>query len=82
MMSWKKPTGDIWENVATDTAKVGPAMEPSRREFLAGVGAAAVDRAGALQSVCSGSGSALNVARVAVPTSLTHDERKQDLRLE
>ncbi len=70
MMSWKKPTGDIWENVATDTAKVGPAMEPSRREFLAGVGAAAMWTAlGTSRAFAQAPDSALNVARVAISTS-------------
>src|SRR5580698_4538317 len=69
MMNWKS-TGDVRDSMATDAAKVEPPMEPSRREFLAGAGAAAVWTAlGASRSFAQAPENALNIARVAIPTS-------------
>src|SRR3984885_4662819 len=70
MMNWQKPTSDVRESVAADAAKVESPMEPSRREFLAGAGAAVVWTAlGASRAFAQTPESALNIARVAIPTS-------------
>src|SRR4051812_2432237 len=65
-------SSDAPENLAPRVTESAALVEPSRREFLAGLGGTAVltaiSRGGAF---AQGPESALNLARVAVPTSLT-----------
>src|SRR4051812_39695135 len=65
-------SSDAPENLAPSVTQNAALLEPSRREFLAGLGGTAV-----LTALSSGRGfaqapgSALNLARVGVPISLT-----------
>lgn len=69
-MNWQQSSDDSFERVASDAAELGPRVDPNRREFLAGLGGAAVwtalERTSAFAQAPQ---TALNVARVAIPTS-------------
>jgi uncharacterized protein len=65
-------SSDTPENLASHSTKDDSSLEPSRREFLAGIGGIAVVTAlSASRAFAQAPESALNIARVAVPTSLT-----------
>src|SRR5215471_17495050 len=69
-MNWKQPSDDISGSFTIDAVKLEPTLVPSRREFLAGLGGAAVWTAlGTTRAFAQTAESALNIARVAIPTS-------------
>ncbi len=60
------------DNLPPHSAIDDPLLEPSRREFMIGLGGTAAFAAlSTRRALAQASGEALNVARVAVPTSLT-----------
>ena len=70
------------ENMVQHSSVEDSSLDPSRREFLAGLGGMAVLSALSGSRTFAQSESVLNIARVAVPTSLTMGKRKQNLRFE
>jgi DUF1680 family protein len=68
----KKPFSDMPANPAIDSPNGARSLEPSRRDFMLGLGgAAAVSALSTTRTFAQTSGSAINVARVAIPSSLT-----------
>jgi len=67
-----RQSSNIPANTASDSSMQKSSSEPSRRDFLAGLGGTAVLSAlSGTRALAQASDSALNIARVAVPTSQT-----------
>src|SRR5690348_18495954 len=72
-MNWKQSSDDALINPAMEPTDLGAQMDPNRREFLAGLGGAAAWTALAgsvgTRAFAQAPETAVNMARVAIPTS-------------